>query len=151
MQRSNFLEYEKKHNRFLKELRSKENQNIVSLIIEHNATILCPHDQSVEQTFENFKLQPVTPRPSSNSIIPLVFLQTHVVYTNSLQFLSLNGVRGTFSDKFDKINVLAGPPTGDDCMTFFTEPLSFFTKGYVLSILFYVLTLFAFYLQTFFC
>jgi len=186
---SNFLEYEKKHNRFLRELRSKENQNIVNLVIENNCTILCPHDQSVEQTLKALAAPPqpllsasnappasaqsqqsssrlsssvpvlsyltgnfsggsssssqpasassaTTPTGSASSAsapvaVPLVFVQTHVVYTNSLQFLSLNGVRGTFSDKFDKITVLAGPPTGDDCMAFFSEPLSFFTKGYV--------------------
>lgn len=137
MSNNNFLSYEKENNKFLQELKnSKRYRDIVSLIIERDATILAPYSQS----YEVLKT-PVSPKqtPPSPSAFPkpvqlsMEFIQAHVIYFNKKnphEFISLNGLRGVFSDKFDEIRILQGPPVGDDKIAFFNDPYCLFDMGY---------------------
>lgn len=63
-------------------------------------------------------------------ILSRTFIQSHIVYvnpTNPFQWISLNGVRGLFSEKFDSVLVLAGPPTeSEESISFFKDPFSLF-------------------------
>jgi ribosomal protein L25 (general stress protein Ctc) len=114
---SNFLDYEKEHNRFIKALReNKEYANIVSIIREKQASIMVPHDQSVTLP---------------NDQINHDFVQTHIIYynpQNQLQWTSLNGVRGSFSENYDTITIESGPPRGEDQISFFRDPLALFRQ-----------------------
>jgi hypothetical protein len=77
---------------------------------------LVPHDQSV--TLPNDQINPE-------------FVQTHIIYynpENSLQWTSLNGVRGAFSENYDSLFVFSGPPRGEDHIMFFRDPFSLFLK-----------------------
>lgn len=152
---NNFITYEKENNRLLQELQnSKAYRDIVSLILERDATILAPYSQSYEviktpATPTKQGLSPVLapPLPTKPIHFSMEFVQAHVVYfnkNNPHEFISLNGLRGVFSDKFDEVRILQGPPTSDDKIAFFNDPYCLFDKGYVTQSNIYILA----YLQT---
>ncbi|KAL9648627.1 hypothetical protein ABK040_016259 [Willaertia magna] len=76
--------------------------------------LLIPHDQSIGLYFSNN--------------ITIDFIQTHVAFLNQQhQFITMNGIRGILSDNFDFLNILEGPPTGEECLAFFKDPNLLFT------------------------
>ncbi len=75
---------------------------------------MIPHDQSVTLP---------------NDQINTDFVQTHIIYynpDNALEWMSLNGVRGSFNETYDSLFVLSGPPRGDEQISFFRDPFSLF-------------------------
>ncbi|KAL0489397.1 vacuolar protein sorting protein VPS9 [Acrasis kona] len=114
----NLLEYEKDHNRLIIALReSKEHGSIMKFLKDKNATILVPHDQSM-----------VLPENRMN----VEFVQTHVIHANpedGLHWTSMNGVKGCFSENYEVLSVLSGPPRGKDLMHFFENESAYLTKS----------------------
>nr|CAG4708532.1 unnamed protein product [Naegleria fowleri] len=132
---SNFFEYEKQNNRLIRTLReNKQFASIVKTIIDNDAVLLFPHDQSVAMCLSNIKNHSLFSKPSSTSnsaITPNIdFMQSHIAFVNQHnphQFITMNGIRGIFTEDFGAIQILQGPPTGEECISFFQEPKSLFT------------------------
>ncbi|KAG2386301.1 hypothetical protein C9374_002747 [Naegleria lovaniensis] len=132
---SNFFEYEKQNNRLVRTLReNKQFASIVKTIIDNDAVLLFPHDQSVASCLSNIKNHSLFSKPSSTSnsaTTPNIdFMQSHIAFVNQHnphQFITMNGIRGIFTEDFGAIQILQGPPTGEECISFFQEPKSLFT------------------------
>jgi len=135
MQRhSNFFDYEKNNNRLLKALQeNKQFATLVDTIVKKDAILLFPHDQSVAlalSSLSNPSLFKRTPSPRGSAAPPIDFLQSHIAVVNQSnphQFITMNGIRGIFSEDMNSVQILEGPPTGEECITFFEEPTRLFT------------------------
>lgn len=94
---------------------------------------MAPHSQSIQ---------------SVSGSLDATFVQSHVVYcnpSNPLQFVSLNGIRGIFSPKYDSIQLIASvriffffqfiinkvPTNIEEIRKFKNDPYYFFQNEYV--------------------
>lgn len=113
--RMTLIEFEKENNGFINSiLNNKEFKSLCDLIVDKNAIILAPHSVTLE-----------------NIPITFSFAQTHIVYCNPLnsqQFCTLNGIRGMFTESFDKLVMLAGPPPAETYVNFLTDEMAAFTQ-----------------------
>eukprot|EP01028_Stygiella_incarcerata_P007298 TRINITY_DN3011_c0_g1_i2.p1 TRINITY_DN3011_c0_g1~~TRINITY_DN3011_c0_g1_i2.p1 ORF type:complete len:875 (-),score=266.26 TRINITY_DN3011_c0_g1_i2:14-2563(-) len=110
----NYVEFEKEHNRLLRSLRSEENKSLLSLLVDQKTSaLLVPQQVSIE-----------TLRMSTE------FIKTHIIVLNpldSLEFISLSGVRGVLSPTFEEVVILSGPPEDPRLFHAFLEnPISLF-------------------------
>lgn len=130
---SNFFEYEKQNNRLIRSLReNKQFSSVVGNIIEKDAILLFPHDQSVALCLSNINNSSLFKKSSPNSIVApsIDFLQSHIAIVNKQnpnQFITMNGIRGVFAPDGVSILIIDGPPTGEECIAFFEEPSKLFT------------------------
>eukprot|EP01080_Neovahlkampfia_damariscottae_P000914 gene914-9823_t len=111
----NFIQFEKENSPFLQKLKHIDNRSIIIQIEKEDLTILVPTSKSLESVKE----------------IDSIFIQTHVLYINPEnphEFVSLNGLRGTFANRFDSINVHSPPLSESEKDDFLKNPLSTFSK-----------------------
>ena len=127
---SNLIQFEKENSPFLQKLKDIDYRSILLQIINNDLTILIPTSKSLESIKEinNIFLETHTLYINPGKINPSQKLKTTKKKENPNEFVSLNGIRGTFAKRFDTVNVHSSPLTDESLKTFSKNPLSIFSK-----------------------